>query len=61
MPLKLEKKCEGEDLVLRLFTRVRVIGHHRGIGALELKGSELSKKPCIYFGSLPLPAHPALV
>lgn len=40
LSLKLKKKCEGRDIVLRLFTRVRAVGHRRGVGA-HVKGSEL--------------------
>lgn len=33
LSLKLKKKCEGRDIVHRLFARVRTVGHHRGVGA----------------------------
>ena len=45
---KLKKKCEGGDVVLRLFTKVRAVVHHKGVRTLGLKGSESSKKPLFW-------------
>lgn len=38
MSPKLKKKCEGRDVVLRVFISIRTVGYRRGVGGTWIKG-----------------------